>query len=242
MFKNKLDITKLFTDGYHETDVTKEMADKIYKQMQDEAWIEIKPEKSTDLDMSDKYYYKRHIAAQSILQPRVLHDSYKEFFTSFCEYVNPVLAQYKNGDSSLVTAYCGTDGYEMELHTDVSDRSVIDVILYIGGETQSTGGTGGTLEIYQGAIKSYSRGDKRLMHTVNTTHGKLIILNNMLPHVYHGVPRLHAPGARRYQLVANMGLPDSPNWRYPVPKRKGFINPGKPILLDDIQRIRELMA
>jgi len=241
IFKDKLDINQLFRDGYFETEIESVLADRIYETMLNEAWIELKPEKKRALDTSDKYYFKRHIAARSILKPAELHGTYSEFIEGFKRYAAPVLSAYSNGDEALVTAYCGTDGYEMELHTDVSDRSVIDVILYIGGETEAANGKGGSLEIVRGSLKNYDYEEKQHLHSVKTTHGKVIILNNMLPNIYHGVPRLEAPGAKRFQLVGNMGLPDSPKWSYETKSRVGMINPERPVLLDDIERIIELM-
>lgn len=241
IFKDELDINKLFSDGFFETEIPAELADRIYQTMLNEAWIELKPEKKRKLDTSDKQYFKRHIAAHSILKPAELHDTYAEFIDAFKRYAEPVLTAYRNGDEALITAYCGTDGYEMELHTDVSDRSVIDVILYIGGETEAAKGVGGTLEIVRGSLKNYDHEEKEHLHTVKTTHGKVIILNNLLPYVYHGVPRLEAPGAKRYQLVGNMGLPNAPKWSYSTKHKTGIINPDKPVFLDDIECIVKLM-
>lgn len=238
----KVDINKLFSDGYCVTTIDKVMADHILRQMKQETWIEVQPDEGGFEDgSSEKYYTGRYMSAQSLLKPVNLRPSHIMFANKFKDWAQPVLQRFEMADRVNLSAFCGVPGYYMEAHTDVGDRAVFDVIAYFGDGINEVE-DGGVLNMYKTDVTDPENPEKmRLVDQIVPSHGKIVIINNLSPIFYHEVTELVKKGVRRYQIVANFGMVDLPDWELDYEEKPGFLHADKPGTIGVPETILELL-
>lgn len=235
-----LDIHKLFRDGYCVGELCAEDADRVYAEMTSEAWIPISPNPELVNRNGDKYYSNRYIAARSLMQPTNLRSVYAEFMDAVFKWAEPVLKNYAHGDRALVSAFCGVEGYEMALHTDVGDRSVFDVLLYVGNDLSES--TGGALRVCRVDLNNPFDVQSEHLADIYPRHGLIVVLNKLNPTIFHQALTLTGTGIQRYQLFSSFGLAELPEWHYDFPETRGFIPSIENLTFNDIDKIQEILA
>lgn len=228
MIDRPLDLNKFYREGFVETVIEKEMADRILLDLERESWFQISPDSQAASEEIEKDYRNRFIAARSMLRPNDLPDSYAEYGEKFRAWASPLMTQYRTAHKCLVSALYGAKGYYMDMHTDAGDRCPFTVILYLGGSLPETEDVGGNLNIYEVNL-SNPKHNPRKKHSIKPTHGKLAVLNNLDPTIYHSVDPL-TRDVTRYQLLSSFGIDETPTWEFPLKKDPSLsgkiLNPG----------------
>lgn len=235
-FTTPISVEDVFEKGYCTTQLSPSIANMLLKQLKRETFVEIQPD-AEGLDISGEKYYKgRFMAARSLLRPNDLRPIYKLFSEEFNKWAHEIMKQYESAEKFNLAAYCGTENYEMEIHTDVGDRSIFDVIAFLGHDFE-TENDGGVLEVYRMPIGVDYDTYRDCIGKVIPKHGTVVVLNNLNPTLSHLVTPVKKPSARRYQLIGNYGMIDPPCWEYEFNDIGGFALPGEVFTFSDHKRL-----
>lgn len=217
-----INIPELFAKGYTTVNIQKPWADRILKEMKNQSWVEVVPDVIDASGNIDKYYENRYISAQSMLQPDHPIPLFKRYMDSFMKWSGPAISRYEAGHEYHVSAFCGLEGYYMEPHSDVGDRSILDIVAYFGDDIGDRD-DGGCLNFYRVDLCDPENEDKMsLIESIVPEHGMVVVFNNMNPSVYHEVTKLTKKGCKRFQLIAQAGILNKPDWFIEFESEKGF--------------------
>ncbi|AKO78059.1 hypothetical protein EN12_23455 [Vibrio cholerae] len=237
----RIDINDLFTKGFTVGYLQEEWANKILKVLKNQSWIEVVPDVLNSDGEIDKYYESIYISVASMMKPDEPNRWFKRYMDEFCLWAEPVLSKFENGNSYHVSAFCGTEGYFMEPHSDVGDRSVLDIIAYFGDDIGDEN-SGGCLDFFKVDVKDPENPSKMtFLDRVVPKHGMIVIFNNMNPTIYHEVTKLIKPGCRRFQLIAQAGMIDKPDWSVDYKAEKGFYSYHKKAVLGNTDSALEIL-
>lgn len=229
---NDNELLELFTKGYLITQYDIEKSDKILRQMESESWLSLKSEH----DVGDNYknVKNRSISVRSILQPLQRTEADDTFIKDICDYAKPIFDLYEGYDTHLLPSFCAGEGYEMTMHSDIYDRSIISVVAYFGNAIMEEK-DGGYLSI----AKRQSDGTYAQLERIKPSHGKIVLLCNSNPTIQHSVEKMNATGKNRYCYIGSFGTAENPEWNYKFKCESGFINPRDPVLIFDFQEMRK---
>lgn len=239
-FKQPLCVDTLYKQGHFVADLTDEYADLLLKQVKRETYVEVQPDVEGLDIFGDKYYEGRYIAARSLLKPNDLRPAYQRFANQFNEWAKNVLNFYQAKSHYNLSVFCGLEGYKMDIHTDVGDRAIFDTIIFFGHDFSSHE-DGGVLELYKVPIGADEETEAVLVDQIIPTHGKIVVLNNLNPTLFHRVTEVKKKGAKRYQFVANFGMIDPPEWDIEFNDVGGFPLPGEVFKFGETDRLKKLL-
>lgn len=234
MFKECFDIEKFFREGFLVTQIEQKEADALLSDIQKEIWIEVAPDIEEYNQKIEKDYRKRYIAAHSMLRPTDLRPSYERYQNQFNEWARTIIENYRTANRVLLSALMGVKGYFMDMHSDVGDRCPFTVLLYLGEELTGNPDDGGNLNIFDvDALSPHE--NPRLVEAISPTHGKMVILNNLDPTIYHSVDQIKTD-MKRYSILSSFGIDFVPDWKYEFKNDINWsgqvLNPGAPISID----------
>lgn len=234
MFKEPLDIQRFFETGYFVTELPESEADRLLEDIRKEIWIEVAPDVEDYSNLIEKDYKNRYIAAHSMLRPNDLRESYKRYQREFNEWAFPIIKHYKTANRILLSALMGVKGYFMDMHSDVGDRCPFTVLLYLGEDLREHQDQGGNLNIFD-VTADNPHENPRLIEKIVPSHGKMVILNNLDPTIYHSVDEIKTD-IRRYSILSSFGIDFVPDWQYEFKTDRNMsgqvLNPGVPISID----------
>lgn len=216
------------------------MANLLLAQARRETFIEIQPDTDEADELGDKYYEGRFMAARSLLKPNDLRPAYKMFSDQFNAWSNCVMKYYEVSETFNLSIYCSIEGYKMDIHTDVGDRSIFDVIVYLGNDFD-TSEDGGVLEIFKVPIGGNEETESVLIEQIIPKHGTIVVLNNLNPTLFHRVTEVTKKGAKRFQIIANFGMIDPPTWNVEFNDVGGFALPGEIFKFGEITRLKNAL-
>lgn len=228
MIDQPMDMNAFYEQGFLETVIEKSLADRILSDLKKEWWLQISPDPQSDGEETEKGYENRYISARSMLRPNDLPESYAEYSKGFCDWAQILISQYATAQRHIISALFGSEGYYMDMHTDAGDRCPFTVILYLGSDLPEDRDIGGNLNIFE--VDAHDpKNSFRKKHSVKPTHGKLAVLNNLDPTIYHSVDPL-TENVARYQLLSSFGIESLPDWEFPLKEDSSLsgkiLNPG----------------
>lgn len=244
MFKENLDIERFFKEGYYVTYIDRKEADSILCDIEKEIWLEVAPDIEEYSKNIEKDYKKRYIAARSMLRPTDLRSSYERYQSSFNKWAKPIIEKYKTADRVLLSALMGVKGYFMDMHSDVGDRCPFTVLLYLGEDLNGDPSKGGNLNIFDvNAVNPHE--NPQLIEKIAPEHGKMVILNNLDPTIYHSVDEITSD-IKRYSILSSFGIDFVPDWQYEFKDDKNLsgqvLNPGSPISIDGHSEALDMLS
>lgn len=243
MFDRKFNINAIFDDGYFVANIFEQEANKILEDIESETWVYVKPDIQENSGMIEKDYKNRYVALSSILNPTKLPNSYKNYQDNFNKWASPMLKRFKTAKRVHLSALMGQKGYFMDMHSDVGDRCPFTVLLYLGKDFDNNPDLGGNLNIF--SVDARNPGENpSLIEKIAPSHGKLVILNNLDPTIYHSVDMVKTEG-KRYSILSSFGIDFIPDWDYQYKNDLNMsgqvLNPGSPVFIDDHETILKLI-
>lgn len=234
MFNTPLDINYFFKNGYFITNIDQIYANKLLSIIKNEVWVKVTPDIEEYSGTIEKDYKNRYISVGSMLRPMDLNSAYKHYRDSFNKWASPIISKYKTADRVLLSALMGVEGYFMDMHSDVGDRCPFTVLLYLGDEINEMEDVGGNLNIFNVQAED-PHNHPELIERIAPLHGRLVILNNLDPTIYHSVDPL-MKNAKRYSLLSSFGIDFLPDWSYDYEVDRNMsgqvLNPVAPVSID----------
>lgn len=242
MFTEALDLNAFYRQGYLVTDIALPSADALLAEIEKEAWVWVVPEDNEgEQNPYARTYQSRFVAADSLLRPTAIRPEYAAYRDAFRRWASPIFERFDHADQSLVTALAGGEGYEMDLHADAGDRSLFTTLLYLGHAACEPNEHGGELELVRVDAHNPHGGEQAVLERVVPVHGRLVVMNNLDPTVYHRVLRYTRTDRLRYQVFGSFGINDTPDWHFDtqVPEvwQGQCINPDRPLTMADVEDV-----
>lgn len=235
MFSEDFDINKFFKEGYFVSQIDKSTADNIFNDIEKEVWVYVKPEADEYSGKIEKDYKNRYVSLRSILNPMNHPRSYQAYQDKFNEWAKALLIEYKTAKRVHLSALMGLKGYFMDMHSDVGDRCPFTVLLYLGKDLDDDPQNGGNLNIFEVNVKRPNE-NPVLVESIVPSHGKIVVLNNLDPTIYHSVDEIKT-NIKRYSILSSFGIDVLPDWNYQYEIDSNMsgqvLNPGRPVCIDD---------
>lgn len=246
MFQSLMDLNAFYRQGYLVTEIDPAVADAMLAEMEREAWVSIHPENNEGADNPyARKYDNRFIAADSLLRPMSPKPLYAAYRDAFMQWASTIFQEFEHADKALLTALAGGQGYHMDLHADAGDRSLFTTLLYLGHGTPEPNPHGGNLELVRVDAHRPHEGDQELLDCIVPVHGRVVIMNNLDPTVYHRVTPFKKPEGFRYQLFGSFGINDEPDWHLdggvPDACQGVILNPELPLTMGDADKVVALL-
>lgn len=205
-----IDVNVFYDKGYYVFNLEECFANEMFDEVKRETMMRVIPH--SDWERS---FVNRYISKRSLHQPQNIPDIYRKYNDGLIKHLGPILSHYRGGDDpgNITTcAFAGTQGFYIDQHIDVGDRSIFDVILYLGHDIQDEA-DGGLVEFNRVVYNHEGKVESRaLIDRIVPKHGMIIAFNNMNPTISHGVNELTKANAVRYTLISTMGAKNIPNW------------------------------
>lgn len=222
MFESQMDVASFYEKGFVRTSLSDAFASKLLLEVKSEHWVRVKKESNEDGSLK-RQYKDRYISKKGLFQPKRLRPAYSELLEGLRGYLDFVLSKYdlrETGDT--LTPFLGMSGYMMEPHSDLGDRALIIVIVYLSDDVfDST--TGGELNFYNAKLSEDGEVlSRELSQTVYPNNGSVVIINPNDPRFEHEVREV-VGDLKRYQLFITMGTESLNDWDVEFVEKKGLV-------------------
>lgn len=208
MFNEPFDINHLLMKGYFRSSISKVYADMLLREVKREHFQEDVPDEPDYVGYEEKYYQNRFISSVDRSNQSERSPIKTMMANAVIAYQKSLIRYYVGGSDlahSNVTSYEGKQGFMMDWHQDIGDRSITETVIYLCDQEWQPG-FGGEIEIAE--VERNAAGkiiERKTIEVIPPRHGDFVILENLSPHFEHRVLPWKCENSR-YTVIVIAGI------------------------------------